>query len=104
MSSYIYFEYDIDVKLERKNTLSIIKDGKRQGTEGEWLGSTYGSGQSILFGEPELGMELGKTQGSEVGAIGNGDGKYEDFCFGGTIRVGYSGVFFGGSGEGSPIV
>ena len=49
-------------------------------------------------------MELGKTHVTEVGAIGNGVNKSEDSCFGNTIWLSSSGVCFGGSGEGSPLV
>ena len=34
----------------------------------------------------------------------NSDGKPEDSCFGETMGVGYSDVFFSGSGEGYPLV
>ena len=49
-------------------------------------------------------MALGTTHGSEVGAIVNGVNKSEDSCFGDTIWVSSSGVCFGGSGEGSPLL
>ena len=49
-------------------------------------------------------MSLGTTHVSEVGAIGNVDVKSYDSCFGDTIWVSFSGVCFGGSGEGSKLV
>ena len=49
-------------------------------------------------------MELGTTHGSEVVSIGNSDVKSEDSCFEDKIWVSSSGVCFGGSGEGSPLV
>ena len=44
------------------------------------------------------------TQGAEIGARGNYDGKYEESCVGETTQVGSYGVCFGGSDQGYPIV
>ena len=68
MSSHIHFEGDIGDKLEKK-IVSGIKDGKRYGPEGEWLGSTYESEEMSKFWESALGTELGKKLGAELGYI-----------------------------------
>ena len=64
-----YFKCDIDDNFQGKSNVYGINDGKRQGPEGEWLGSTYGSGQRIIFGLSELGMVPEATLGSDIVAI-----------------------------------
>ena len=61
--------------------------------------STCGSGERSRFWEPALGMEMGTTNGAEVGSRENDDSKSEEYFFRETIWMGSSGVCFGGSGE-----
>ena len=76
--------------MEGKNTVSEIKDGNKQGPEGEWLGIEYGTGQRIRFEEPVLvmvlvpvlAMVMWTAYGAEVGSRGSGDGKSEEYVLG----------------------
>ena len=69
VSSDSVFEVEIYDKLGVINTVYGIKDGNKQGPEGEWLRSTYRSGDRGIFGESALGLALDTTIGSEVGAL-----------------------------------
>ena len=61
------------------------------------MGIKYGLIERSIFGEAALGMKMETTQGAEIGARGNYDGKSEESCVGETTQVGYYGVCFGGS-------